>query len=163
MTRVQVLIGDLDAAIERLRLALDEDERRRALTGALVELYRLRCHREGGRPLNQAHWNRAAAQRSGRVAQGISLIRGDMTHHVVKEIEPERRPLYPGNDVFPGPDLYPGKQLFWRHVSDMTAPHVLNQNDPRYLDYEQVVGGQPVLPTLVLARDFLVADPGPCA
>lgn len=156
------LIGDLDAAIEGLRLASTTDQRRRALTVVLAELYKLRSLRVGKGRMQRAYYARARAVYGGRVAEGISLIRGDMTHDVTKEIDPSHQMLHPGMGLLPGEHLHPGPQLIWLHPDDMAPPHEVNRAEVRFPDYEQVVGRQPVLTTLVAARDFLANDPGPC-
>ncbi len=42
------------------------------------------------------------------MAEGISLIRGDMTHDVTKGIYPKAQMLYPSEYLYPSEDLYPG-------------------------------------------------------
>lgn len=155
-----MLIDDIDAAIERVRRAATPEEMRRAVKNALDELYSLRTHREGStKPLNKAYYRRAEVVRAGQVAEGLSLVRGTKAHDALKDVDPCVQLLYPGGNLFPGENTFPGPQLVWLKPEDMVDP--LSDSQPRRAFYEDVVAGQPVMETLLEARDFLASDPGP--
>ncbi|MFB8281692.1 hypothetical protein [Nocardia colli] len=171
MTRVDELIGDLDVAIETLRKAATPREKRMGVAAVLDHLYKLRCLREGEPGPDRDSYNlRVGAQRAGKVAEGISLLRGEMTHDVTMEIVPTDQLLYPSENLFPSENIYPGKQLIWLYLSDMVdqldpggppTPELTPPKDPRRGYYAKYVAGQSVLQTAVEARNFLAADPGP--
>ncbi|MFI7666841.1 hypothetical protein [Nocardia sp. NPDC049526] len=156
------LISDLDVVLESLRRASTLQEERIALSGVLDHLYKLRCLRES----DSSYRDRVRADRGGKVAEAISLIRGDMTHDVTKEIEPKSKMLHPGEDLFPSEDLFPGKQLIWLYACEMVDQlhqDLRSRGENQYSRYEyygRYVAGQPVLQTVVAARDFLVNDAG---
>jgi hypothetical protein len=162
------VINDCKAAFDRLLRAQDADEQRRALHDALENLYALRCYREGETKASRtAYWQRAGACRSGRVTEGVILLRGEMMHNITKWHAPQgpaprKKPLYPGPNTYPGNFTFPGSNLTWLHPTEMRdplSPKVLG--DSRYPAYMADVAGRPVLETLHTAREFLVNDPGP--
>jgi hypothetical protein len=150
------LVSDFDAAIDRLRDApAASDEQRRGLREALACLYELRVYRERTFTGGEAYWDRADRYDAGKVTEGIVGLRGEMVHKLVRA-ESEMRPLYPSEDLRPSDYLYPGENLTWVPPDEMDPPPQWRSGDRRSTYYETVVAGQPVLPTLDVARHFLV-------
>jgi hypothetical protein len=150
-------VDDLNVAFEDLRGGGDAAQQRRALKATLDNLYRVREHRrEAG-----GYFARSDSCDSGRVTEGITYLRGVLTHHVAKPVAPERQPLYPGENLYPSEDLFPGSNLTWLSANDVLKVHPpTTKRDHVLFDfYRSHVGDRMVLPTLRAARDFLVNDP----
>ena len=104
MSFVEETVADLDHALADLRAAgEDEVRQRRALKATLDDLYRLRAYREE----STAYYGRADHCDPGKITEGITFLRGVLTHHITKPVAPETRLLYPGPKTFPGPDTFP--------------------------------------------------------
>lgn len=159
MAPVNDVLADFDAAFEDLLAADSAELRRRSLRSALACLYELRAFREGGPPSPEAgaYYRRAASSTSGQITEGISWLRGLMTHTLTHDVSPES-PLYPSERLFPSRYLFPGTNLCWRMASELPTTS-FNRQGASF--YDTQVAGLPVLPTLHLARGFLDADPGP--
>lgn len=160
-------IEDLDAAIERVHRAPDDDavQIRRALREALACLYELREYRAGAsRAQRQAYYARAESDPKGRVTEGVMFVRAKESHALGYDSQPEERGLYPGADTFPGEHTYPGSNLVWLAADELHNPPPADPRDKETrAAYESHVAGQPVLESLHAARDFLADDSGPAA
>jgi hypothetical protein len=152
------LVSDFDVAVDRLRRAApaDSTEQRRALRDALACLYELREYRENVSGGKQGYWTTAASCEEGQVTEGIVCLRGKMVHELIRA-EPQIRPLAPSNNLYPSDDLAPGANLTWLQPGEMAnPPQPRSSRDPGPTYYANVVAGRPVLPTLAMARRFLV-------
>ena len=102
-----------------------------------------------------AYWTEVESGIHGKIAEGILVIRGRMTHGPLNDIRPAIKLAYPGPKFFPSPYTYPGSNLTWLELDDMPAADraELERRDghKRYVDY---VAGHMVLPTLDAARKF---------
>ena len=157
MSLVLETVEDLDVTFEELRGGGDEGQQRRALKATLDNLYRLREHRrQAGN-----YYARSDSWDAGKVTEGITYLRGVLTHHLTKPVAPRNEPLYPGEGVFPGQDLFPGSNLTWLSADDVLSIHPPDPKRGHVLFdfYRSHVGDQMVLPTVRTARDFLVNDP----
>ncbi|MHA6797538.1 hypothetical protein ACVGVM_29120 (plasmid) [Pseudonocardia bannensis] len=116
---------DLRAAFEQLRNAGGvEPQHRRALKSVLDELYRAREFREGRSKVNRPHYTqRVDACVAGKITQGIVFLRGVLTHHLIKEVEPIPQLLYPGPDLYPSQDLFPDANFTWISAAEVKAIH----------------------------------------
>jgi len=118
-----------------------------------------------GRPVGSTKEHRTAyAQRvdacgGGKVTQGVVFLRGVLTHHLVKQVEPVPTPLYP--PFYPGPDTFPGANFTWLTTDVLLAihPDVPKQQVAQFEHGRSHVAGQMMLPTLRQAIDFLLNDP----
>lgn len=154
MTTLNDLFADVDDAFEGLKSSgMDERVQRRAgraMLGALFEVREeFRIHQ------GKAYWAEVESGVHGKIAEGILVIRGRMTHGPLNDIRPAIKPAYPGPKFFPSRYTYPGSNLTWLELQDMTAEDraELERRDDhkRYADY---VAGHMVLPTLDIAREF---------
>ena len=93
----------------------------------------------------------------GKIAEGIVFLRGAMTHHLVKQVEPALVDLYPSDTLYPSEDLYPGSNFTWISADEMLAVH--NLDGPQGRLYANHVAGQMMLGTLRVAIQFLLTDP----
>jgi hypothetical protein len=161
---VDVAFADFDAEFANLVSAKGPDAHRRSLRSVLACLYEVRAFREGNtKSENTAYHGRAASSIDGQITEGISWLRGLMTHSLTPNVAPDS-PLHPSDRLFPSPYLYPGTNPCWRPLCELTAAHVQRAsalNPQGAALYVSHVGNQPVLPTLHVAREFLGRDPGP--
>jgi len=161
-TTVQDMLGDFEAAIQRLRDADDTTEERRALNEAINCLYMLRSHFEGKtKQEKDAYYATADASTDGRVSEGLSLLRGRMVHDFTSPLTPKATPLVPGKHLYTSPDLLTGENLSWlRGDSDVEDELVDKTRSSykydvvRFSYYKPLVGGHPVLQSLGQALDF---------
>jgi hypothetical protein len=153
---------DLRAAFEDLRAAGGEQPRqRRALKATLNELYRAQEYRFGRDKIHKkAYFTHAESCDAGKVTLGIVFLRGVLTHHLIKQVQPTRQPLYPSENLYPSEDLFPGTNYVWISGADLQKVHT---PEPQFAKaqpyYDSHVGGRLMLPTIRQAIDFLLADP----
>lgn len=161
---------DVRDAFEDLRMAAGaEPQQRRALKAVLNELYRLQEYRLGPtkvkgkkrrRANKKAYFGHAESCDSGKVTLGVVYLRGVLTHHLTKPVQPVMQQLYPGETVHPGPDVYPGPNIAWISAAELKLFHKPDpefaKSEPYYISH---VGGHLVLPTIRQAIEFLLADP----
>lgn len=153
MATVEELLGDVVAAIDRLRGAGDKDEQRQSLREALNCLYTLRSHFVETK--GAAYYQDAQTSPYGRVAEGLSLLRGNMVHHLTAELGPKVKPLYPSEGLVPSADLHAGSNLSWLTGDEAkTAFSGMIDKTGRFAHYDAAVGGLPVLQSLSQAKDF---------
>ena len=162
MTTLEDLLTDIDAAFEQLLAAGDESTRRRALRAVIGAMFETR---EVIRIADPAYFPRVAQEPFGRVAEGIMVIRGRLTHGALNDLQPAFEGLYPGPNTFPGPFTYPGQNLTWRAVNEIPQPDRadLEARDKRDHFYRDHVGGSKVLSTLDAARSFFKQWPSKAA
>jgi hypothetical protein len=155
---VQETVEDLNVAFGNLQGAGGHQTlQRRALKATLDNLYRLRAHRAEA----QTYLRRSDSCDAGRITEGITYLRGVLTHHITKPVAPENQPLYPGDDVYPSEDLFPGTNLTWLDASDVFRMQPQPAGGQRKVQaefYRSHVGGRLVLPTIRVAREFLIND-----
>lgn len=157
MSYLQETVEDLNIAFEDLRAAGDDAIQRRALKATLDNLYRIRAHRLQ----TPDYYEHSDSCDDGKITEGITYLRGILTHHLTKQVAPLKQPLFPGASVYPSEDLFPGSNLTW-----LEAAEVLKECPPpkkgcgkKQADfYRSHVGGQMVLPTIRAARHFLLND-----
>lgn len=157
---------DLAAAFDALRQAGGrEPDHRRALKAVLNELYLVRAFREGretnNRPVNRpAYLERVAATDAGKVTQGIVFLRGVITHHLIRRVEPVRQPAYPGPHFVLGPHTFLGSNFCWISTAEIDAQHTVPARQlAQYEHYRDHVAEQMMLPTLDVTIRFLLEDP----
>ena len=120
----------------------------RAVLGALFEV------REEFRiSQGDAYWTEVEGGTPGKVAEGILVIRGRMTHGPLTEIRPAVKLAYPGPKFFPSNYAYPGSNLMWLDLNDMpSADRAELERRDSHGRYANHVAGRMVLPTLDVAR-----------
>jgi hypothetical protein len=162
MSEFDETVDDLRDAFDELREAGDEQPRhRRALKAILNELYRVQAYRFGRGEVNKkAYLAHAESCDPGKVTLGIVYLRGVVTHHLIKQVQPTSQPLHPSGDLYPSEDLYPGSNFAWISGTDLG---MLHSPEPRFArsqsHYDSHVGDQLMLPTIRQAIDFLLTDP----
>ncbi len=154
--------SDYLAAMVRLRdAANDLDERRRALSALMGELYVWReferkCY-AARHDLNERKFKHLGdlTQASGDLVEALVLWRDVATHHSEQLVELREYAVFPGEDVYPSEWLCAGRNLCI--VSYDEAPRrVLDDMDRR--DYfRNHVAGKPLLPLLARASAALDA------
>lgn len=158
MSQVLETVDDLDFHFADLREAGgDEARQRRALKATLDNLYRLREHRRE----KSGYFARSDSCDPGKITEGITYLRGILTHHITKAVAPQRQPLYLSENLYPSEDLFPGSNLTWLGADDVLAMHppTTKRDHVLFAFYRSHVGDRMVLPILRAARDFLVTDP----
>ncbi len=162
MREVDETTEDLHAAFDDLRAASGEHPRhRRALKAVLNELYRVQEYRRGRTKFSRTtYYTHAKSCDTGKVTLGVVFLRGVLTHHLIKQVQPTRQPLYPSQDLYPSEYLYPGSNFVWISGTDLLRVHTPDPGHKKDLPYyESHVGGQLMLPTIKQAIDFLLTDP----
>lgn len=160
-------VGDLDAAIERLRLArwADEAEQRRALNEAMGCVYRLRNQVQNLVADLDRYYSMADQQVPVRIVEAIVLVRGAGEHDFMRDVEPRARYAYFGPRTFPSRNLFADdRNLYWRARSDLT--YDLTARDRKYGPrlaryYDEHLDGFLVLDTLDAARAFFAGRASP--
>jgi hypothetical protein len=161
-------VEDVRAAFDTLRAAGSaQPQQRRALRAVLNELYRLQEYRLGyvvpddrGRANAGPYFARAASCDPGRTILGILYLRGVLTHHLTKPVEPSTEPLYPSATLYPGENVHPGQNLTWISGPELQAVHTPQDRYARHESYYiGHVGNHLVLPTIQQAIEFLTTDP----
>lgn len=153
-------LGDLDAAIDRLRLArsADEAEQRRALNEAMGCVYRLRNRVQLLVADLDRYYSMADQHVLARVVEAIVLVRGAGEHDFLRDVEPCARFAYLGSRTFPSSNLFADdRNLYWRARSDLA--YDLTARDRRHGPslaqfYDDHLAGYLVLDTLHAARSF---------
>lgn len=154
MITLDDLFADVDDAFEDLRSSGEDEtaQRRagRAVLGALFEMREEFRISQGG-----AYWTEVERGIHGKVAEGILVIRGRMTHGPLNEIRPAVKLADPGPKFFPSNYTYPGSNLTWLELDDMpTADRAELERRDNRMRYADHVAGHMVLPTLDIARQF---------
>lgn len=149
-------VSDFDAAFIRLKNSSGEkDEQRRAWLEAVNHTYRIREHRKSA---CATYKSVVDTTESGKVTDGIIVVRNIATHVLTQRANPESKMLYPSNKLFPSEYLFPGGgNLFWldmHELSSSAAAEVCNRDKKNY--YRDKVAGLLVLDTLVSVRQFLI-------
>lgn len=154
MTDLADLLADIDDAFEELRASSRNETRQRragrAVLGALFDV------REVARiDQKSVYWTAVEASVSGRIAEGILVIRGRMTHGALNDIRPAVKLAYPGPKFFPSNYVYPGSNLTWLELDDL-PPNDRAELERRddHKRHASHVAGRAVLPTLDIARQF---------
>lgn len=158
MSKVDDLVSDLDAALERFAEASALAEQRRALSEALQHIYSLRAHREGPTTAGKQVYRAAAARDpDGRIVEGLAVIRGVLVHDVTKEVGPS---MAGGAFQASAFDLraFACGTLTWLRDTEMTHPLSRSPaiKPARLANYDTDIAGHPVSETLHAARRFLV-------
>jgi hypothetical protein len=153
-------VEDLRDAFEQLRAAgASEPGHRRALKAVLNELYRVQAYRLGREDAHStAYYSHAEACDAGKITLGIVFLRGVLTHHLVKQVKPTLKPLYPSPNLYPSEDLYT-TNFVWISGDDLKKVYAPKRHSPNLGYYETHVGGRMVLPTIRQAINFLLTDP----
>ncbi|WP_217615965.1 hypothetical protein [Cellulomonas sp. GbtcB1] len=100
-------VGDLDAAIDRLRLArwADEAEQRRALNEAMGCVYRLRNRVQLLVADLDRYYSMADQHVPARIVEAIVLVRGAGEHDFLRDVEPPCSVRVPGSVHVPEQEL----------------------------------------------------------
>lgn len=153
---------DLRYAFKELQVAgTAEPRHRRALKAVLNELYRVQEYRLGRKKVHRgAYFAHAKSCDAGKVTLGVTFLRGVLTHHLIKQVQPTTQLQYPSEDAYPGKYRFPGTNFVWITGAELSSKHTPDPgfagNQPYYNSH---VGGQMMLPTLEQAIDFLLTDP----
>lgn len=162
-------VRSLDAAFESLYRTVSDTPTESVLRGQLDQwilyMYRLREFRVReavGKTRDKTKYFETvvASSFAGRTTEGLVIVRNSL-EHAMAAVRPMTLPLLPGDRVFPSEYLFVGSNLTWLHPDAMdedTRREVLREKRNNY--YEADLAGQAVLPSLALARQFLVS-PGP--
>ncbi|MGH4012056.1 MAG: hypothetical protein ACRDTH_28515 [Pseudonocardiaceae bacterium] len=142
----------------------DKDEQRRAWLEAVNHIFRIRAHKK------QAYEKRSkkkgsydslvGAHESGKITEGILVVRNIATHVLTERANPESKMPYPSEKLFPSDYLFPGNgNLFWLDMHELSpgaVKEISRRNARNY--YRDKVAGFLVLDTLVAAQNFLIDD-----
>lgn len=154
------VIEDFDFAFSQLVAAkMDSDEQRRSFDHALDRLYEIRAYREGETGSAKGKYRTfAQGATGGRTTEGIVFLRGQKVHNIARAVRPEERDAYPSDTFFPSNWTYPGANLTWLSESELAEPLNRKANPTGGSYYDNDVAGHLVLPTLDIARNWLVHD-----
>jgi hypothetical protein len=135
----------------------DTEAQLSALDGVLDYLYRIREYRRHHNVDGIAGYDASArANSSGRITEGVIMLRGKLTHYLMTRIEPRMSELYPGSNLFPGEGILIGMVLRWPAAGLVLREHPDLLHHAAWCFYESEVGQMPVRITLDAAQDFLL-------
>jgi hypothetical protein len=166
--------SDLEDSVGELEVRdLTASARRKTLTLALDSLYRLRCYRRdhnrayllpkfaGLGPI-ETYYAISRGTRLGRLTEAIIVARGEMTHDLVRDVQPlERGGLYPSEDLYPSECLYPrSPTLQWLTHEEVaeTIEDLPRRESTRWPYYVECISGKSVTLTLRDAQKFVLDD-----
>lgn len=157
-------VSDFKAAFDRLLNASgDKDEQRRAWLQAVNHIFRIRAHKKQAyekRAKKGSYYSLVDTHESGKITEGILVVRNIATHVLTERANPESKMLYPSEKIFPSDYLFPGGgNLFWLDMHELSPGAVkeISHSDERNY-YRDKVAGFLVLDTLVAAQIFLIDD-----